>query len=128
MLEETKLIQLFAPYLAPVLGTVLLIIFVKKYLFSGMVGVDTLKEQFEREKVLLVQYANILSQLDAITKMLAQAAINAAMAAHKMEDLAQSVDENVINQILRLSEEERAVIKDLRNRLPLTSAPPGVFR
>jgi hypothetical protein len=118
-MDEINFIKEAAPYLIPFFGVLFLVIFVKRYLFTGMMSTETYREQMERERLVLLHYTNITSQLDDIIKLMAEGRLEAKEAAHKLGDLATSIDESIVNQILRLSPEERAIIKDLRNRAPL---------
>jgi hypothetical protein len=119
-MEEINFIKEAAPYLIPFFGVLFLIVFVKRYLFQDMVGVEHVKEQFEREKVILVQYQNVISQLDDMIKQLSEITKALEAVEHKIADLAYAVDTNIVNQILRLTPEERDVIKNIRSREPLT--------
>jgi peptide deformylase len=124
-MEEIKFIQTYTPYLLGAVGvlilisiTIKLILFTKKNLFEGMMSIETYKEQMERERLVLLHYTNITGQLDDVIRQARKGEFDAEMIAHKLEDLATALDENIVNQILRLSTEERAVIKEMRNREP----------
>jgi hypothetical protein len=119
MTDELELIRTAAPYLIPFFGVLFLIVFVKRYLFQGMMSAETYKDQMEREKLVLVHYQNVTTQLTDIMNVLREITIAAALTAHKMEDLAKAIDESIVNQILRLTPEERLIIKDMRNRQPV---------
>jgi hypothetical protein len=60
--------------------------------------------------------------LSDIILTLRELSISAKEAKLRMEELATSIDDSVVNQILRLSEEERESIKLLRNRPPILTA------
>jgi hypothetical protein len=119
-MDELKLLKEAAPYLLPFFGVLLLIVFVKNSLFTGMMSTETYKEQMERERLVLLHYTNITSQLDDMIRLAKQGELDTAMITHKLEDLATAIDDNIVNQILRLSPEERNIIKAIRNREPIT--------
>jgi hypothetical protein len=116
---DLNLIKDAAPYLIPFFGVLFLIVFVKRYLFQGMMSNETYREQMERERLVLLHYTNLTSQLDDVIKQLHFGNVTAETAAKRLETLATAIDESVVHQILRLSEEEREIIRQLRNRDPL---------
>lgn len=98
------------------LTTVKLILFIKNNLFVGMVSHETYKAQMERERQTLQHFQDITTQLDDIMKLQNNIITASTAIAQRMEELARVVDESVVNQILRLSADERAIIRDLRAR------------
>jgi len=118
-MDELNLIKEAAPYLIPFFGVLFLIIFIKRYLFQGMMSNETYREQMERERLVLLYYTNLTSQLDDVIKQLHRGNVTAETAAERLVSLATAIDESIVNQILRLSEEEREIIRQLRNRDPL---------
>lgn len=109
MIEETKLISQLAPVLAYFLGAILLIIFVKKYLFVGMVPTEMHTEQLSRERDIIKASEAISIHLDEIVRQL--------------ESLTKKVSEEIGNNTERLSSLERAMsdylsaFKDLNDDL-----------
>jgi hypothetical protein len=109
MTEETKLISELAPALGYVLGAILLIIFVKKYLFLGMVPTEMHTAQLARERDIITVSETIANHLDEIVRQL--------------ESLTKKVSEEIGNNTERLSSLERAMsdyldaFQDLNNDL-----------
>ena len=73
-MKELKLILDFAPYLIPFLGAILLIIFTRKYLFSGLISSEMYGEQVLREKEIsrvqeevAMRLSEIVDRLEAIS-------------------------------------------------------------
>ena len=69
-MDEFKTISQYAPYLLPFLGAVLVIVFTKKYLFTGMISTDMHKEQITREIDLVKVQEKISGQLQEVVKQL----------------------------------------------------------
>lgn len=68
--EEAKLIQQLAPALAYLVGAILIIIFVKKYLFAGMISTELHAAQLEREREVIKTAEKISLTLQDIVKSL----------------------------------------------------------
>jgi hypothetical protein len=122
MAAELEFIKQLAPYLMPFFGVLALIIFVKRYLFADMMSSGYHKEQMDRERMILTHYQNVTVQLSDIILTLRELSISAKEAKLRMEELATSIDDSVVHQILRLSEEERQAVRLLRNRPPILTA------
>ena len=69
-MKELKLILDFAPYLIPFLGAILLIIFTRKYLFSGLISSEMYQNGLERERSLVKVQEEIAMQLSEIADRL----------------------------------------------------------
>jgi len=69
-MDEIKLIASAAPYLIPFLGALILIIFTKKYLFTGMVSTEMYSIQIAREHEILNVQKNVAIQLEQIVSQL----------------------------------------------------------
>lgn len=70
LMEESKFITQYTPYLVNFLGAIVIIIFVKKYLFAGMVSETIHNSQVERERELIKGTELISNKLKEIVKSL----------------------------------------------------------
>lgn len=68
--EEAKIITQIAPALAYLVGAIMVIIFVKRYLFAGMVSNEQHYAQIEREREIIKNAEGISNALREIVKSL----------------------------------------------------------
>ena len=69
-MKEIKLFLEFAPYFIPFLGAICLIIFTRKYLFSGLISSEMYQNGLERERSLVVVQEEIAMRLSEIVDRL----------------------------------------------------------
>lgn len=101
-MEESKFITQYAPYLIPFLGSLMLIVFTKRYLFQGVISLDMHTAQIERERELIRGTEKISAKLQDIVDQL-------NVLAQKMEAITKKVSEEIGQNNDRLTSLERAM-------------------
>ena len=95
-MKELKLILDFAPYLIPFLGAIVLIIFTRKYLFSGLISSEMYQNGLERERSLVVVQEEIAMRLSEIVDRLE--AISLGIAAERRSGNDRRKSENALDK------------------------------
>lgn len=65
-MNTIDVIAKYAPILVSVIAAIMIIVFVKEKLFSGMITIETHKETLEREKQLLLQMSTCTGNMDLL--------------------------------------------------------------
>jgi hypothetical protein len=115
MQEEINFIREIAPYLIPIVSTVVLIIFIKKYLFTGMMSSETYREQMEREKLVLLHYHNLTDQMNTMLHVQGDVVKQYAEIVAELRRLSGIIETKLGEHIDRLSEVERNMIRHMRD-------------
>ncbi len=68
-MDESKFIAQYAPYLIPLVAMVVLVVFIKKTLFVGMMSNETYKQQMEREILVLTHYQAMTEKLNGMLEL-----------------------------------------------------------